>query len=187
MDDEQPVAALEQLLAEKGEHLLRTAILLTGSRAEGEDLLQSALERVIHRWRKIRGDPEGYVRRILYNLAVDGWRRKTAWRARLGVLVSSDATPDAVDTIDDRDRIVRLLRQLPPRQRTAIVLRYWEDLSEAETARAMGCSPGTVKAATSRGLQRLRELNGPEDEPTSNQALAITTDSLPHKPARSPA
>jgi DNA-directed RNA polymerase specialized sigma24 family protein len=76
MDGEQPVAALEQLLAEKGEHLLRTAILLTGSRADGEDLLQSALERVIHRWQKIHGDPEGYIRRTLYNLAVDGWRRK---------------------------------------------------------------------------------------------------------------
>jgi DNA-directed RNA polymerase specialized sigma24 family protein len=71
MDGEQPVAALERLLAEKGENLLRTAILLTGSRADGEDLLQSALERVIHRWRRIRGDPEGYIRRTLYkaNLA----------------------------------------------------------------------------------------------------------------------
>ena len=81
MDGEQPVAVLEELLAAKGEHLLRTAVLLAGSHDEGEDLLQAALERVFRRWRTIRGDPEGYLRRTLYHLAADGWRRKGAWRA----------------------------------------------------------------------------------------------------------
>jgi RNA polymerase sigma-70 factor (sigma-E family) len=159
MDGEQSIAVLEALLADKGENLLRTAILLAGSRAEGEDLLQAALERVIKRWRWIRGDPEGYLRRTLHHLAIDGWRAKQTWRARLGLLAAPEAAPDMADAVDQRDRVVRLLQQLPPRQRTAVVLRYWEDLTEAETAKAMNCSVGTVKSAVSRGLSKLRELS----------------------------
>jgi RNA polymerase sigma-70 factor (sigma-E family) len=182
MDGEQPVAAVKQLLAEKGEYLLRTAIILAGSRPEGEDLLQSALERAIPRWHAIDTDPEGYIRRTLYNLAVDGWRRRTAWLARLHLVATPDATPDGAAAVDDRDRIVRLLRQLPPRQRAAIAFRYWEDLSEAETAKAMGCSVGTVKATTSKALQRLRELSTRADGP----ARAVPACSLITDPAGSP-
>jgi DNA-directed RNA polymerase specialized sigma24 family protein len=67
---------LERFVAERGDRLLRTAALLAGSRADGEDLLQSALERLLRHWRRIDGDPENYVRRTLYNLAADGWRRQ---------------------------------------------------------------------------------------------------------------
>jgi RNA polymerase sigma-70 factor (sigma-E family) len=162
----QPVAVLEELLAAKGEHLLRTAVLLAGSRADGEDLLQAALERLFRRWRTIRGDPEGYLRRTLYHLAADGWRRNGAWRARLRLLGHPASVSDGTDAVDQRDQIIRLLSALPPRQRTAVVLRYWEDLSEAEAARAMGCSVGTVKAACSRGLRRLRELS--DDDPADH-------------------
>lgn len=158
MDAEQPVTVLEELLAAKGEHLLRTAVLMTGSQEEGEDLLQAALERLFRKWRSISGEPEGYLRRTMCHLAADGWRRKRAWRARQSLLGRPEAQPDGTDAVDRRDHLVRLLRELPPRQRTAIVLRYWEQLTEAETAEAMGCSLGTVKAATSRGLRRLREL-----------------------------
>ena len=164
MDAEQPVGVLEELLAAKGEYLLRTAVLLAGSQDEGEDLLQAALERVFRHWRTIRGDPEGYLRRTLYHLAADGWRRKRAWRARLDLLRQPEAQPDESDAVDRRDHLVRLLRELPPRQRTAIVLRYWEELTEAEAAQAMGCSVGTVKSATSRGMHRLRELSGLEED-----------------------
>jgi RNA polymerase sigma-70 factor (sigma-E family) len=159
MDGAQPVDVLEELLASKGEHLLRTAILLAGSQQDGEDLLQAALERVFRHWRTIRGDPEGYLRRTLYHLAADGWRRKQAWRARLGLFGRPEAQPAGTDAVDHRDHLVRLLRELPPRQRAAIVLRYWEELTEAEAAQAMGCSIGTVKSATSRGMRRLRELS----------------------------
>jgi DNA-directed RNA polymerase specialized sigma24 family protein len=80
MDAEQPVAVLEDMLAARGEHLLRTAVLMTGSQSEGEDLLQAALERVFRKWRSISGDPEGYLRRTMYHLAADWWRRKDALR-----------------------------------------------------------------------------------------------------------
>jgi RNA polymerase sigma-70 factor (sigma-E family) len=169
MDGEQSIAVLEALLADKGEHLLRTAILLAGSRAEGEDLLQAALERVIRRWRWIRGDPEGYLRRTLHHLAIDGWRAKQTWRARLGLLAAPEAAADTAGAVDERDRVVRLLRQLPPRQRAAVVLRYWEDLTEAETAKVMNCSVGTVKSAVSRGLARLRELSAATGPPPVGQ------------------
>ena len=183
-----PVAALEQLMSEKGERLLRTAILLTGSRADGEDLLQSALVRVMDSWRKI-DDLENYLRRALTNLAIDGWRRRTGWRARLGLIATPESVPDESSAVDNRDRIVRLLHQLPPRQRTAIVLRYWEDLTEAETAKAMGCSVGTVKATTFRAMQRLRELSDSESDPAPvpDPAGSISLSTLATGPAGSPA
>lgn len=84
MADYRRDAGLEQFLAERGAHLLPTAMLLTGSKEAGEDLLQAALERLLRRWRTIDGDLEGYLRRTIYNLAADGWRRKadggTGWR-----------------------------------------------------------------------------------------------------------
>ena len=164
--DQQPVAVLEELIHARGERLLHAAVLLAGSHADGEDLLQAALERVFRHWRRIDGDPEAYLRRTLYHLAADGWRRKGALRARLGLLARPDAQPDETASVDQRDQLVRLLHALPPRQRTAIVLRYWEELSEAEAARLMGCSVGTVKASASRGLRRLRELSAsPGDTP----------------------
>lgn len=170
------VAELERLLGERGERLLRTAILLTGSRESGEDLLQAGLERLFRNWRRIQGDPEGYLRRTLAHLATDGWRRHGRWRVKSGQLRAAETgyLPDGTAGVDDRDQLVRLLIQLPARQRAAIVLRYWEELNEAEAAQAMGCSVGTVKSATSRGLQRLRDLSGagpaPQDAPTGRQS-----------------
>lgn len=154
---------LECFLAEHGERLLRIAIALTGSRADGEDLLQAALERLLPRWRTIPADAAvSYLRRTLYNLAADGWRRRGAWRRAFTRLGPQDAVSgtDAVAEVDLRDALVRLLVQLPPRQRAVIVLRFWEQLTEAETAALLGCSAGTVKSATSRALLRLRNLAG---------------------------
>jgi RNA polymerase sigma-70 factor (sigma-E family) len=155
---------VERLLAERGEHLMRAAIALTGSRSDGEDLLQAALERLLRRWGQIEGDAEGYLRRILYNMAADGWRRRGAWLRKLPLVhASSGQGPgtDAVDAVDLRDALGRALAQLPPRQRAVLVLRYWEELSQAETAELLGCAEGTVKSAAARGLQRLRELTAP--------------------------
>jgi RNA polymerase sigma-70 factor (sigma-E family) len=155
-------ADLEQFLADRGDQLLRTAALLAGSKDGGEDLLQAALERLLRHWQTIEGDPEGYLRRTLYHLAADNWRRQGAWRRQLRLLRPGldPAGPDPFADIERRDSLVRLLLQLPPRQRAAIVARYWEELSESEAASVLGCSVGTVKSATARGLRRLRELSG---------------------------
>jgi RNA polymerase sigma-70 factor (sigma-E family) len=165
-----PSAQLEELLIARGERLLRAAIMLAGSHADGEDLLQAALERVYRQWGRIEGDPEGYLRRTLYHLAADGWRRKGMLRARLRLLRASAGEPDQTSAVDERDELVRLLRALPSRQRTAVLLRYWEELSEAETARLMGCSVGNVKSAASRGLRKLRELSGESTTSTTGRA-----------------
>jgi len=161
--------AVERLLGERGQHLMCAAVALTGSRAEGEDLLQAALERLLHNWRRVDTDLEGYLRRTLYNLAADGWRRRGRWRGRLAELRSQARTAgtgtEDVAVVDLRDALVRLLRQLPPRQRAVVVLRYWEQRTEAETAELLGCAEGTVKSAAARGLRRLRELAGPWQEP----------------------
>jgi RNA polymerase sigma-70 factor (sigma-E family) len=154
--------ALERFVAERGDRLLRTAALLAGSRADGEDLLQSALERLLRHWRRIDGDPENYVRRTLYNLAADGWRRQRVWQRKV-VLFEPAPPVDPVTVVDLRDAVVRVLARLPPRQRAVLVLRYFEQLSEAETAEALGCSVGTVKSTTARGLARLREMTASAD------------------------
>jgi RNA polymerase sigma-70 factor (sigma-E family) len=165
--------SLERLVAERGDELLRAAVALTGSRADGEDLLQAAVERVLRNWRRVETDPEGYLRRTLYNLAADGWRRRGRWRVRLAELVTQ-ARPEAgsgeVAVVDVRDELVRLLQRLPPRQRAVIVLRYWEQRTQAETAALLGCSEGMVKSAASRGLRRLRELAEVLPEPESGPA-----------------
>jgi RNA polymerase sigma-70 factor (sigma-E family) len=161
--DADAAADLERLVADRGEQLLRTAVLLAGSHQDGEDLLQAGLERLLRRGRRIEGSPEAYLRRTLYNLAADGWRRQGAWRRKLPVIGASQppAEPDVTAAADLREALMRILRMLPPRQRAVIVLRYWEQLSQAETAAALGCSEGAVKSSASRGLQRMRDLASP--------------------------
>lgn len=118
-------ADLERLLAERGSQLMRAAIALTGSRQAGEDLLQAALERVLRKPRQVDDDTEGYLRRVPYNLAADGWRRRGRWRQRLPLLRSQeiDGAADGTAIVDLRDALVRLLCELPPGQRAVIVLR----------------------------------------------------------------
>jgi RNA polymerase sigma-70 factor (sigma-E family) len=165
---------LERFLAERGGHLLRSAVLLAGSREAGEDLVQAALERLLRRGPAVHGDPEAYLRRIIYHLAADGWRRGGRWRARLAVLrgVGEGVAPDRSAQVEQRDELVRLLVRLPPGQRAAIVLRYWEDLSDAEAADVLGCSASTVRSSVARGLHRLRELSGADAAAAAGQVAA---------------
>jgi RNA polymerase sigma-70 factor (sigma-E family) len=148
---------LDALVAERGSALLGTAVLLTGSRAAGEDLLQAALERLVRHWSKVYGDKEGFLRRTLYRLAVDQWRARKR-RPEVLAQVEPPGQPDGTDGIHLRQALVEALAALPPRQRAVLVLRYWEQLTEAEAAEVLGCSVGTVKSTASRGLARLREV-----------------------------
>jgi RNA polymerase sigma-70 factor (sigma-E family) len=159
MAADRSTAELEEFLAERADHLLRTAVLLAGGREAGEDLLQTAVERLLRRWRRFDGDPEGYLRRTLCNLAIDGKRRAGRWRQKERLLRTDlRPAPDPAGDVDLRDALVRLLVRLPARQRAALVLRYWEQLTDAEAAAVLGCAEGTVRSAVSRGLTRMREL-----------------------------
>ncbi|MGW4502312.1 SigE family RNA polymerase sigma factor [Micromonospora sp. NPDC004336] len=163
---------LDTLVAERGDALLATAVLLTGSRTAAEDLLQAALERLMRHWNRVRGDKEGYLRRTMYHLAIDQWRSR---RRRPEVLASVEppGRSDGTDALDLRQALVQAMATLPPRQRAVLVLRYWEQLSEAEAAETLGCSIGTVKSTASRGLSRLREVTAAwavDDAPAWNGA-----------------
>jgi RNA polymerase sigma-70 factor (sigma-E family) len=138
--------------------LLRTAYLLTGERAAAEDLLQTALAKLYLSWDKVRdrGALDGYVRRSMVNEHSSLWRR--AWKRREH---ATDEVPEQPvhDAYDDGvgAALWSYLQTLPPKQRTVLVLRYYEDLSEAEIADVMGISTGTVKSQASRALAGLRE------------------------------
>jgi RNA polymerase sigma-70 factor (sigma-E family) len=155
-EDEQ---GFEDFIVREGGALLAAACLLAGGRQEGEDLLQSVLERVVPRWSRIRsGAPGAYVRRALVNAAVDGHRRR---RLRLVPLdrkheVEFVAAPD--EGPEERDRLLRALAQIAPRRRAVLVLRYYEDLSEDMIASTLGVSVGTVKSQAARGLSDLRAV-----------------------------
>jgi RNA polymerase sigma-70 factor (sigma-E family) len=156
--------SFEEFVAGSSARLFTLARLLTGGhRAEAEDLLQGAFERAYRRWDRIcrRGDPERYVRQTLVNASVDRWRRLR--RHPETVLEVAGADPGAADAtaaVADRDLVLRGLAALAPRQRAVLVLRYFEDLSEAQTAAMLCCSVGTVKSQAARGLARLREITG---------------------------
>ncbi len=139
--------------------LHRTAYLMCGDRHEAEDLVQSALAKVVQHWARIerRDAPEAYARRVLVNLVNSRWRRMK----RYAELTAGDTGPgpvaDPAAAVVLSDAVWRGLSTLPPRTRSILVLRYVEDLSEVDTASALGCSVGAVKSQASRGLARLRE------------------------------
>lgn len=138
--------------------LLRFAYLLTGDQHLAEDLLQTALTKTYLAWHRIRdhGALESYVRRTLATTATSWWRRR--WTGEQPTEdVPDRELSDRTGDYDERDVLWQHLRALPARQRAVIVLRYYEDLSEAEIAEVLGCAPGTVKSQASRGLAALRE------------------------------
>jgi len=134
--------------------LSRTAYLLTGDAHLAEDLVQTALFKAAKAWHRIEGDPEPYVRRILYTQNVSWWRARKVKETSLG---SYDA-PDAAVDRDLRLTLEQALARLTTRQRTILVLRYFEDLTEVQTATALGITAGTVKSTTRHALARLRAL-----------------------------
>ena len=147
----------EEFVAGRGQALQRFGYALTGDWALAEDLLQTALARAYPRWSRIqRDDPEGYVRKIMINTWSSWWRRK--WRGEVpAVQLPETAGRDAFADVDHRHALRIALAQLPPRQRAVVVLRYHQDLSEAQVADLLGISVGTVKSQAAKALARLRE------------------------------
>lgn len=135
--------------------LSRTAYLLTGDHHLAEDLLQTALFKAAKAWGRIQGDPEPYVRRILYTENVSWWRRRR--RVRETAMAGHDTLAVAPDT-DLRIVLEQALAQLTAKQRTVLVLRYFEDLTEVQTAAVLGIGLGTVKSTTRQALARLRTV-----------------------------
>ena len=155
--------SLREFVAARGAALSRTAYLLTGGHEQAQDLLQSALAKVIPRWSRVSaGDPEAYLRRVMYNERTSWWRARRYTEhpvERVREDVSERAAgPDEADRAERRVVVGAALARLRPRQRAVIVLRFFEDRSEAETAAALGCSVGTVKSQTHKALARLRQV-----------------------------
>jgi RNA polymerase sigma-70 factor (sigma-E family) len=147
-------AEFDAFVEARSPRLLRTAYLLTRDWALAEDLLQAALTKAWFAWGRIDA-PEAYVRRTLVTTYTSWWRRK--WRAEVPTSdLPEHIAPPSGDAAENRRDLADALRTLAPRQRAVIVLRYYEDLTEAETAHLLGCSIGTVKSQTSKALARLR-------------------------------
>ena len=150
-------------VAARSPALLRTSYLLVGGDwALAEDLLQVALTKTYLAWNRIndRGALEGYVRTTMVTTSTSWWRRKWHGERPTAVLPDLAVSHDRSAQIDDRDELWSLVRDLPAKQRAVLVLRFYEDLSEAETARTLGIAPGTVKSTTSRALAALRTQLG---------------------------
>lgn len=136
--------------------LTRTAWLLTGDHALAQDLVQNAYAKTLRAWDRVgSGDPTAYARRALVTGNIDRWRR-TKGEVAVGLEFERPAADQFEDRVADRDRVARMLATLTPTQRRVVVLRYYEDLSEAQTADALGMTVGAVKAAAHRALTALR-------------------------------
>lgn len=152
MDD----ASFQEYVASRGQALARTAYLLCGSHADADDLVQAALAKAYARWPHIASldSPDGYVRRIMANQHVSWWRSRR--RERLTDRAPDVAVPDVTAHHATASALREGVRALPPRQRAAVVFRYYEDLDDAAIADALGCSVATVRSQISRALATLR-------------------------------
>ncbi len=149
-----------EFVVARGAALSRSAYLLTGDHHLAEELLQTALARCAGHWRRIAsGDPEAYVRRTMINERTSRWRRR-----RYEVPTNQIPTgygsvvPDVADRVVRQVTIMAALAHLPARQRAVVVLRFFDDMSEAAVARVLGCSVGTVKSQSHAAIKRLRSL-----------------------------
>lgn len=147
-----------EFVATRQPALLRTAYQLTGNRADAEDLVQAVLAKTFQAWDRIedRGALDGYVRRAMVNTQISWWRRRRVEE------YPTDELPDRADAApppgsDWEDTLRRAVDRLPQRMRAAVLLRYYDDMSEAEIASALGVTPGTVKSTVSRAMAKLRD------------------------------
>jgi len=153
----QPRDDFEAFVRARTAPLLRLGYLLTGDQHLAEDLVQSALARTALAWPKLHTSPEAYARTTMYHLQVTWWRRRKVAETLPGELPERTGTDNTADAAF-RLSLQRALSRLTPRQRAVLVLRYFEDRSEAEAAAVLNCSTGTVKSQTARALARLRTV-----------------------------
>ena len=145
-------AAFDAFVAGRLPHLMRLGRALTGDEQRGADLVQDALERALVRWRRL-DDPEAFVRRAMVNRSISVWRKV---RRERPLAPATDRDRAHHDRPPDHE-LLAAVRALPPRQRAVIALRYYEDLTEAQTAEVLGCSVGTVKSQANRAMLALRQ------------------------------
>ncbi|PUA79633.1 SigE family RNA polymerase sigma factor [Nocardioides currus] len=155
-------AAFAEFVAARSPALHRAAYLMVGERQLAQDLLQESLTKTYVAWPRLRdhGKAEAYTRKVITTTAIT-WYRRRSWNAER----PTESLPDTVagghdDAVTQREWLWTALQELPPRQRAAIVLRFYEDLTEAQTAEAMDCAVGTVKSQVSAGLAKLRDRLG---------------------------
>jgi len=169
----------EEFMTSRWAGLVRLAYGLTGDRWLAEDLAQSALASAYASWWRVRraDDPDAYVRRILINASKSRWRRGRMPEQAAGPQAEvPDQAEDPATAIGERSALLKALGALPPRQRAVVVLRYWEDLSDAQAAAVLGCSASTVRSQAARALAKLR----------ASGALADADDAAPQSQAGGP-
>jgi RNA polymerase sigma-70 factor (sigma-E family) len=154
----------EEFVANRFPALYRYAYVLTGNQHDAEDLVQEALTRTGVAWSRVRrkDDPEGYVRTTMARIMANKWRRPKLETYVENVPEDGAEDPE-IDRITEMDGLDAALSSLPRRMRAVLVLRYFEQLSEEETAQALGCSKGTVKSQASRALAKLRANMLPQE------------------------
>jgi RNA polymerase sigma-70 factor (sigma-E family) len=154
--------AFEEFVRSRTPALLRAAYLLTGNQHLAEDLVQSALARTHQSWRRLHdaGNAEAYARKVMYRLQVSWWRRGRVAESLPGEIPEPRSAPsnDHADPVNTRLALRQALLKLTAKQRAVLILRFWEDRTEAETAELLGVSLGTVKSQTSKALARLRAV-----------------------------
>jgi RNA polymerase sigma-70 factor, ECF subfamily len=173
-----------EFVAARSFALLRTAYLLCGDWTTAEDLLQTALTKTYLAWKRL-GEIEAvepYARRVLVNTATSWWRRR--WHGeRPTEVLPERAAPDRIDEQVERDALWRHVQALPARQRAVLVLRFYEDLSETQTASLLNISTGTVKSQTFRALNTLRQRLGAEADQLAPQLSAASANDTSRRPA----
>lgn len=169
------ISAFADLIEARSTALLRLAYAVVGDYQLAQDLLQESLVKVYVAWPRLRDGAaaEAYVRRTIVTTAIS-WRRRPSFHEHPVEIVRDGGHNDETDRLATHGVLWQQVRELPPRQRTALVLRYYEDLSEAETAELMGCSVGTVKSQVSTALYKLRERVGPDAGVLFPEEQAVT-------------
>jgi len=170
-------AGFEELVQSSRPALVRVAQAVTGRREDAEDAVQTSFVKAMGAWPRVVGQErwcqQAYVRQIVVNTCRSSWRK---WGSRVSVGELPELAQVAkTDLVDDREAVREALRRLPARQREVLLLRYYEDLSEAEIARRLGCAPGTVKSSAARALKALRDMlpeyaPGPMAHPGDHQS-----------------